>query len=63
MAGDASLGGRGSMFGRLGQLLGVFTGGDHLRARVIGKTMLVVVTLLLLWALKDKDVVVVYMRF
>jgi hypothetical protein len=32
-------------------------------AYVLGKTAVVVIMLLLLWALKDKDVVVVYMKF
>ena len=32
-------------------------------AYVLGKAALVAVVLLLLWALKDKDVVVVYMKF
>lgn len=33
------------------------------QAYVLGKAALVAVMLLLLWALKDKDVVVVYMKF
>ena len=33
------------------------------QAYVLGKAALVAVVLLLLWALKDKDVVVVYMKF
>lgn len=36
---------------------------NRYKTYVLAKTALVVVMLLLLWALKDKDVVVVYMKF
>lgn len=36
---------------------------ERLFAYVAAKTVLVSVMLLLLWALKDKDVAVVYMKF
>ncbi len=41
----------------------VFDDTSRFYAYVLGKAMFVVIVLLLLWALKDKDVVVVYMKF
>ena len=35
----------------------------RLRAYVLGKAAAVVVMLILIWALQDKDAVVVYMKF
>lgn len=53
------------MFSDMKQRWNTMVTGDLNRYKtyVLAKTALVVVILLLLWALKDKDVVVVYMKF